>query len=130
METKELKINIPEGYEIDVENSTLTCIKFKKKVEINTWRDLKFISGYFIEYDSSIEKLEEVVERSCEDKNIFAYEKYVKAALALAQISQLMPYYGGEITDEEWKGDSCKYSITISSNGNIHKMATIYILNI
>ena len=36
METKELKINIPEGYEIDVENSTFTCIKFKKKVEINT----------------------------------------------------------------------------------------------
>lgn len=29
--------------------------------------------------------------------------------LAMAQISQLMPYYGGEITDEEWK------------NGNINK---------
>lgn len=31
METKEIKINIPEGYEIDKENSTFECIKFKSK---------------------------------------------------------------------------------------------------
>lgn len=31
METKEIKINIPEGYEIDKENSTLEYIKFKPK---------------------------------------------------------------------------------------------------
>ena len=31
METKELKIQVPEGYEIDKENSTFECIKFKKK---------------------------------------------------------------------------------------------------
>lgn len=31
METKELKINIPEGYEIDKENSTFECIKLKPK---------------------------------------------------------------------------------------------------
>lgn len=32
METKELKIQVPEGYEIDKENSTFECIKFKEKV--------------------------------------------------------------------------------------------------
>lgn len=62
-----------------------------------------------------------------ENRNVFLNKKYLKAALALAQISQLMTYYGGEITEEEWKSDICKYSITISSNGNIHKMVTIYI---
>lgn len=31
MKTKELKIQVPEGYEIDKENSTFECIKFKKK---------------------------------------------------------------------------------------------------
>lgn len=30
METKELKIQVPEGYEIDKENSTFDCIRFKK----------------------------------------------------------------------------------------------------
>jgi hypothetical protein len=31
MNTKEIKITVPEGYEIDKENSTFECIKFKKK---------------------------------------------------------------------------------------------------
>ena len=31
MEEKELRIQVPEGYEIDTENSTFECIKFKKK---------------------------------------------------------------------------------------------------
>ena len=31
MNIKEIKITIPEGYEIDRENSTFECIKFKKK---------------------------------------------------------------------------------------------------
>lgn len=31
MEQKEVKINIPEGYETDEQNSSFTCIKFKKK---------------------------------------------------------------------------------------------------
>lgn len=29
MEAKELKIQVPKGYEIDKENSTFECIKFK-----------------------------------------------------------------------------------------------------
>ena len=36
-----------------------------------------------------------------------------------------MPYYGGEITEEEWKDGSCKYSITIG-NGTIYKINTVY----
>lgn len=99
-QNNEIRVTIPEGYEIDTEHSTFECIKFKKKHKINTWKDLKFIPGYFIENDSSIEKLEEVIEKDCEDRNVFTYEKYAKAALALAQISQLMPYYGGEVTNE------------------------------
>lgn len=31
MNTKEIKITVPEGYEIDRKNSTFECIKFKKK---------------------------------------------------------------------------------------------------
>lgn len=115
METKEVKITIPEGYEIDKENSTSECIKFKKKVndEINTWKDIKSVKGYYIDFGSSIAKIESnMVENS--NKNIFISEKYAKAALALAQISQLMPYYGGEITDEEWSNSfTTKYVISV-----------------
>lgn len=30
---KELRVKVPDGYEIDQENSTFECIKFKKKIE-------------------------------------------------------------------------------------------------
>lgn len=35
----------------------------------------------------------------------------------MAQISQLMPFYGGEVTDEEWKDDDTKKYV-ITRNGN------------
>ena len=37
MENKEIKISVPEGYEIDTENSTFECIKFKKKKDKLTY---------------------------------------------------------------------------------------------
>lgn len=40
METKELKIQAPEGYEIDKENSTLECIKFKPIKKNITYKDI------------------------------------------------------------------------------------------
>nr|DAR76324.1 MAG TPA: hypothetical protein [Caudoviricetes sp.] len=115
METNEMVITIPEGYEIDKENSTFECIKFKKIKEINTWKDIPKLQGFYILGDSAINKLNEDwhdVSTNDENINIFINKKYVKASLALAQISQLMPYYGGEITDEEWKDPSIpKYNI-------------------
>ena len=120
METRELVITIPQGYEIDKENSTSECIKFKKKQVINTWKDIKRIEGCFINNYSEIHKLELPINKDCFDRNVFISERYAKSALALAQISQLMPYYGGEITDEEWKKDNYKYAIEVS-NGKIYE---------
>ena len=51
MQTKEVKIQVPNGYEIDRENSTFECIKFKPKNII--YKDVcnklfKELNGYFI----------------------------------------------------------------------------------
>lgn len=112
MVTKEFKVAIPKGMEIDKENSTFECIKFKKvEKQVKTWSDLKEVSGYFIDNDSSIRELKFGCFKQ-EDKNVSATEKHCKMMLAIAQISQLMPYYGGEITDEEWNDNLfCKYVI-------------------
>lgn len=116
METKEVKIQVPEGYEIDKENSTFECIKFKKKDRVNTWRDLPCLKGGMITATGAYYELVP----SCygtvvtEGNNLtFLNKKYAKAAIALAKISQLMPYYGGEVTNEEWKNDEWKYCVLI-----------------
>ena len=79
MDKDVLQIEIPEGYELDKENSTSFNVKFKKK-----------------------EENEEPLAFGSNEKNLFIDLKHAKSALAMAQISQLMPYYGGAITDEEW----------------------------
>lgn len=115
-ETKEIKINIPEGYEIDKEHSTFECIKFKKKIRVNTWQDIPKLQGFYTLGDSEIVELDEVCHNvlpTNENRNVFLNKKYLRAALALAQISQLMPYYGGEITKEEWKNTNFKYCVGV-----------------
>lgn len=47
------------------------------------------------------------------NKLIATSEKVAKSMLAMAQISQLMPYYGGAITDEEWKATNWTTKYTI-----------------
>lgn len=103
---KELKINVPEGYEIDKEASTFECIKFKPINKVNIWEDIESISGNYLSLDGKLN----FCTKPC--KAIYINKKYAKSALAMAQISQLMPYYGGPITDKEWKdADKIKYCI-------------------
>ncbi len=120
METKEIKINVPEGYEIDKENSTFECIKFKKK-EVTPWRyNQETTSGYSI----VCRKISNW-SNNLGGKALFATEKQAKSALAMAQISQIMANdkrFGGIITDEEWgiyKID--KYVISRLGKSIIHK---------
>ena len=105
---KELKIQIPEGYEIDKEKSTFERIVFKKKEPIvNCWKDLEKISGYGITTENDIvhwSKLSNIEE----NKNVFLSEKYAKSAVALAQISQLLPYYDSKV---DWNTCTQKYCI-------------------
>lgn len=60
METKEIKIKVPEGYEIDKENSTYECIKFKPIKKELTYEDVaeKLFgeSGYYTNEDGIIMK--------------------------------------------------------------------------
>lgn len=82
---------------------------------IKTYRDLIYndesISGYFVSEYSELICSDHVA--ACEEnENIASNEKTAKSMLAMAMISQLMPYYGGEITDGEWlRIDVPKYII-------------------
>lgn len=108
---KEIKIQVPEGYEIDKEKSTFERIVFKKKETINSWEDLEKIKGVFISYNSSIKECEALSED--DNKNIFLNEKYAKSALAMAQISQLLPYYESNVY---WNRTTVKYCILRDGN--------------
>ena len=104
---KELKIEVPEGYEIDKEKSSFEKIVFKKKHEVNCWEDLRNIPGMYIADNSCIIPAAAGLVLP-HNKNVFLNEKYAKSALALAQISQLLPHYD---TNVDWKNEYNKYCI-------------------
>lgn len=121
MKNKEIKIEIPNGMEIDKENSTFECIKFKpKEKQVKTFDDLDLIYGYYIGSCSGVHSVCSVgaIEKN---KNITKSKKHCKSMLAMAQISQLMPFYGGVVTDEEWNNDYLpKYIIERLGNSICH----------
>ena len=101
METKEFKIQVPEGYKIDKEKSTFEKIVFKKiERELpKSWEDLKNIGGYYVSSQSDIKYCYE----NCLDyinKNVFPTKREAEACLALAQLCQLRDIYNGG-----WKPD-------------------------
>lgn len=97
--TKVFKVGIPEGYEIDMEKSSLTegRIVFKKmKVPFSHYDGSYSMKGYFIAHNSKIVDARDVCNffgnNSKENKNIFASEKFARKALAMAQLSQIIKH--------------------------------------
>lgn len=131
METKEMKIQVPEGYEIDKEKSTFEKIVFKKvERELpKRWEDLKIIDGFFVSNLGYIEKVSDNYTAANHNKNIFPTIEEAEACLALAQLCQLRDKY-----NDGWKPDwnvtsETKYVIEVSKNtivknfyGNRHKI--------
>lgn len=101
METKEIKINIPKGYEIDKENSTFECIKFKPKKDISnlTYKDVcKRIfpngEGCYIDIDGKI--INDCIEAYITDPNNAPNKKQLERLLALNQLMNIAYYYNGK----------------------------------
>ena len=97
MKTKELKIQIPEGYEIDKENSTFECIKFKSIRNDITYKDIcekLFEKGYYYFGDrGDIREIVEFDDKTCADRNNAAYIKQLDKVLALNQLLNIAEYY-------------------------------------
>ena len=101
MENKELKIQVPEGYEIDRENSTFEKIVFKKiENELpKSWEDLYEVGGWFVDFHSKVVTSGSM--RTADSvKNRFPTKEEAEACVALAQLCQLRDRY-----NDGWKPD-------------------------
>lgn len=115
----EIKIDVPKGYEIDEENSTFKCIKFKKKKTLlpSTWEE--FCKNYpiregetWITRYSDLEELGDCPGRAFfDDKNVLPSRELAEAMLALCQLIQLRDCYN-DGWKPDWK-DNCYNKFTI-----------------
>lgn len=116
METKEMKIQVPDGYEIDRENSTFENIIFKKVNDLpKTWKEFGAVKGWFVTELSEIDYYSEGHSSDYRDKNMFPTEEEAKACVALAQLCQLRDRYN-EGWKPDWNKETDKYTIIYSSN--------------
>ena len=100
METKEIKINIPKGYEIDKENSTFECIKFKSIKKYITYDKIseKLFKGYYASRIDNSGDIEISVVNDTYNSPINApfVGKQLAKLLALNQLMNIAYYYNGE----------------------------------
>jgi hypothetical protein len=90
---KTLKINVPDGYEIDKEQSTFENIVFKEieKGLPKSWEELKEVGGYYVDRMSLV--YGQVYQVRDSNRNTFATKEQAEASIALAQLSQLREVY-------------------------------------
>lgn len=98
METKEIKINIPEGYEIDKENSTFECIKFKPLPKVPTYNDVAeslFKDNIYYYICENGEVHQSFDNCSIYDSNNCITEEQVNKLLALNKLINVAKYLNG-----------------------------------
>ena len=116
METKELKIQIPEGYEIDKEKSTFEKIVFKKKenAKPRSWKEYyeqqiaNKKHGYYIDDAdcSSVSVVWNEYAGANKWRNVLPSKELTEAFLAMMQLVSLRQAWIGD-----WKPDwTCGHS--------------------
>lgn len=119
---RELKIEIPFGYEIDKEQSTFERIVFKKKKNElpESWEDFCIIKkrdGYYIDNFSNITQTSTLIDScmSCgTDRNLLSTQEDCEAHRALMQLHRLRDCYR-----QGWKptADDIGYAVTVTQGG-------------
>lgn len=105
METKEIKINVPEGYEIDEENSTFECIKLKPIKKELTYEDVaeELFSSSLFTLDTIGRICNVCSAISKFDKYNATNKKQLERLLALNQLFNIAEYYNRKNPKEEKK---------------------------
>lgn len=96
METKEVKIQAPKGYEIDKENSTFECIKFKPIKRYITYEDICnsiLETGYYINSYGKIVGSITYAANLRTGKSNATNTKQLERILALNQLLNIAEYY-------------------------------------
>nr|DAR58515.1 MAG TPA: hypothetical protein [Crassvirales sp.] len=105
MKTKEVKIEIPQGYEIDNEKSTLECIKFKPIKKNITYKEIcdylfKDKRTFYMSNRGEIGTCTSIWSEM--DKNNATSEKQLERLLTLNQLLNIAEYYNKKNIQQDY----------------------------
>lgn len=129
METKEVKIQVPEGYEIDKENSTFECVKFKPIKKDLTYEDVvkelfDVNDNYYINAISKVKKAS--VLRTHSGANNFTSKKQAEKLLAINKLMNVAKYLNGD-WKPDWNGNkNIKFYVYINEYNEVTILGTFH----
>lgn len=138
MKTKELKVQAPKGYEIDTENSTFECIKFKPIKKDITYEDVcnklfERNSGYSINQYGKIDNF--CLASHKFDANNAPNNKQLKRLLALNQLLNIAEYYNNNRKKDIieyaiiYDFDEVRFTTTSSILADIYSFGVVAVFN-
>ena len=131
IKNNQLTIDIPEGYEIDKENSTFECIKFKPIKKYLTYKEVAEKLNKDICFFIAKGKIQSYSQyASYDNPGVANSHRQIEKILAINQLMNIAKYYNGD-----WKPDwnnkyELKYCIsftTITNSYNITSRAQTYL---
>ena len=131
IKNNQLIIDIPEGYEIDKENSTFECIKFKPIKKYLTYKEIAEKLNKDICFFIAKGKIQSYAQyASYDNPGVANSYRQIEKILAINQLMNIAKYYNGD-----WKPDwnnkyELKYCIsftTITNSYNIASRAQTYL---
>ena len=131
IKNNQLTIDIPEGYEIDKENSTFECIKFKPIKKYLTYKEVAEKLNKDICFFTAKGKIQSYAQyASYDNPDVANSYRQIEKILAINQLMNIAKYYNGD-----WKPDwnnkyELKYCIsftTITNSYNIASRAQTYL---
>lgn len=130
METKEIKIVPPEGYEIDKENSTFECVKFKPIKKDLTYEYVvkELFDGNDNYYINAISKVKKAsVLRTHSGANNFTSKKQAEKLLAINKLMNVAKYLNGKDWKPNWsKGGEEKWYLKFDEHRIVYSGSVEY----
>lgn len=132
METKEVKIEIPEGYEIDREKSTFEKIVFKKKEDNRPRSWEEYCNNFEGQFYYIQDDRDNIATSFTPSGLISAYKNYVpseelaEAFLAMMQLMSLRQAWIGD-WKPDWSNGEYKYALIYEEAFDIHVRTAIWV---
>ena len=121
IKNNQLTIDIPEGYEIDKENSTFECIKFKPIKKYLTYKEIAEKLNKDICFFIAKGKIQSYSQyASYDNPGVANSYRQIEKILAINQLMNIAKYYNGDWKPDWSNIDKYKYYIIYNSSNNTY----------
>ena len=121
IKNNQLTIDIPEGYEIDEENSTFECIKFKPIEKYLTYKEVTEKLNKDICFFIEKGKIKTYAQyASYDNPDVANSYRQIEKILAINQLMNIAKYYNGNWNPDWSNIDKYKYYIIYNSSNNTY----------